>query len=175
MEQEASTSKTTDVEGDLVDRITDSLRTTIAAEVRKALQGSKREFSLLAAEACSTNLDALAARAAKKARVDMPDFKRKGTKNQYFHNRGVLDEVESALVALGSNDVEQAKENINTGKKLLLKRLKAIKIADREEFGWAVVRHSDEIASDTEDEKDISRAKTARLIPRELLETEVDD
>ena len=155
MEQEASTSK------DLVDRITDSLRTTIAVEVPKALQGSKREFSVLAAEACSTNLDALEARAAKKARVDMPDFKRKGTKNQCLHNRGVLDEVEPTFVALGNNDVEQANENLNAGKKLLLKRLKAIKIADREEFGWAVVRHyeSDEIASNTEDEKEIGRAR----------------
>ena len=54
------------------------------------------------------------------SRVDMPDFKRKGTKNQYLHNRGVLDEVESALVALGNNDVEQANENLNAGKKLLL-------------------------------------------------------
>ena len=106
---------------------------------------------------------ALAARAAKKARVDMPDFKRKGTKNQYLHNRGVLDEVESAHVTLGNKDVEQGNVNLNAGKKLLLKRLKAIKIADREEFGWAVVRHyeSDEIASNTEDEKDIVRARRA--------------
>ena len=71
--------------------------------------------------------------------------------------------MESALVALGNNDVEQANENLNAGKKLILKRLKAIKIADREEFGWAVVRHyeSDEIASNTEDEKDIGRARRA--------------
>ena len=54
MEQEASTSKATNAEGDLMDRITDSLRTTIAPEVRKALQGSEREFSVLAAEACLT-------------------------------------------------------------------------------------------------------------------------
>ena len=58
--------------------------------------------------------------------------------------------MESALVALDTQDVARAKESLNAGKKLLLKRLKAVKIADREEFGWAVVRHyeSDEIASE---------------------------
>ena len=162
MEAEASTSSSHADEG-LIDRVTDSLRATIAAEVRKALQSSRREFSDLAAEVCSTNLDALATRAAKKARVDMPEFKRKGTKNQYLHNRGVLDEVESALGALANDDVDRATANLNAGKTLLLKRLKSIKIADREEYGWAVVRHyeSDEIASDTDDEKDISRARRA--------------
>ena len=159
---EASTSSL-QVEEGLIDRITEGLRTTIAAEVRKALQSSRREFSELAAEACSANLDALAERAEKKARLETPEFKRKGTKKQYLHNQGVLDEVESALVALDTQDVARAKDSLNADKKLLLKRLKAVKIADREEFGWAVVRHyeSDEIASDTEDEKEISRARRA--------------
>ena len=71
--------------------------------------------------------------------------------------------MESALVALDTQDVARARESLNAGKKLLLKRLKAVKIAEREEFGWAVVRHyeSDEIASNTEDENDISRARRA--------------
>ena len=93
---EASTSSS-QVEEGLVDRITEGLRITIAAEVRKALQSSRREFSELAAEACSANPDALAERAAKKARFEAPEFKRKGTKKQYLHNQGVLDEVESVL------------------------------------------------------------------------------
>ena len=130
---EASTSSS-QVEEGLVDRITERLRTTIAAEVRKALQSSRREFSELATEACSANLDALAERAAKKARLETPEFKGKGTKKQYLHNQGVLDEVESALVAFDTQDVARAKDSLNAGKKLLLKRLKAVRIADREEF-----------------------------------------
>ena len=57
----------------------------------------------------------------------------------------------------------RAKDSLNAGKKVLLKRLKAVRIADREEFGWAVLRHyeSDEVASDTEDEKEISRGRWA--------------
>ena len=82
---------------------------------------------------------------------------------QWLHTKDVLDEVEAALVAVEKRDAEAAKEKLNEGKRLLLKRLKAIKIADREEYGWAVVRHyeSDYLASDTEDEKDIGRARRA--------------
>ena len=156
MKGEAANVSAAAAEDVMIDRITSGLRDTIAAEVRKALQSSKREFSELAAEACSSNMDALAEKAAKKARMDMPEFQRKGTKNQFLHNKVVLE-------ALDKNDVVHATERLKEGKKVLTKRLKAIKLADREEFGWAVVRHyeSDTLASDTEDEKEIGRARRA--------------
>ena len=71
--------------------------------------------------------------------------------------------MNSALAALEKNDVQLAKEKLEQGKTLVKKRLKAIKIADREEHGWAVVRHyeSDALASDTDDEKDLGRARRA--------------
>ena len=93
----------------------------------------------------------------------MPEFQRKGTKNQYDHNQDVLNEVESALAAIEKKEIDIANERLLEGKKLIKKRMKAIKIADREEYGWAVVRHyeSDALASDTDDEKDIGRARRA--------------
>ena len=101
--------------------------------------------------------------AAKKARIEIPEFQKKGTKNQYNHNNDVLTEVDAAIAALDKDDVDAARERLKEGKKIIQKRLKAIRIADREELGWAVVRHyeSDALASDTDDEKDLSRARRA--------------
>ena len=43
----------------------------------------------------------------------------------------------------------------------MLKRIKAIKIADKSDYGWATVTEylSDELASDTEDEKRLYRSE----------------
>ena len=48
-----------------------------------------------------------------------------------------------------------------TGTELVSKRVKAIKLADKSEFGWATVNEylSDELASDSDDEKRIYRAE----------------
>ena len=55
------------------------------------------------------------------------------------------------MLAISKQECAKATECLQKGKTLLVKRLKAIKIADREEHGWAVVRHyeSDALASDT--------------------------
>ena len=68
-------------------------------------------------------MDAFAEKAAKKAQLDMPEFQRKGTKNQFLHNNGVLEEVESALVALENNKVQHATERLKEGKNMLIIRL----------------------------------------------------
>ena len=68
-------------------------------------------------------MDAFAVKAAKKAQLDMPVFQRKGTQNQFLHNNGVLEEVESALVALENNKVQHATERLKEGKNMLIIRL----------------------------------------------------
>ena len=152
---DAPNSPATAEELELCRKITGQLKGVIEMEVRRAIQGTRR--------GAEEDLDRLAEKAAKKARLEIPEFTKKGTKEQYIHGKDVLDEVDAALGALDRNDVELAKEKLKQGKKLLEKRLKAIKIADREEFGWAVVRHyeSDALASDTDDEKDLGRARRA--------------
>ena len=153
--EEAPNSPATEEELDLVRRITGQLKGVIENEVRKAVQSTRR--------GTDQDLDQLAEKAAKKARLEIPEFKKKGTKEQLMHSKDVLDEMNSALAALEKNDVQLAKEKLEQGKTLVKKRLKAIKIADREEHGWAVVRHyeSDALASDTDDEKDLGRARRA--------------
>ena len=88
------------LESDITSRIMNNLRTSIAAEVKLAVEASERQFTELAAEACSNNLDELADKVAKKERVDLPEFKRKGTEDQYGHNQSVLGEIEGVMLAI---------------------------------------------------------------------------
>ena len=57
--------------------------------------------------------------------------------------------------------MERAKERLSSGKNLIYKKSKHIKLADREDLGWQVVKfyESDDLTSDSEDEKYINRAK----------------
>ena len=73
--------------------------------------------------------------------------------------------------------MERAKERLSSGKNLIYKKLKHIKLADREDLGWQVVKfyESDDLASDSEDENHINRAKreaTAASKKREAKRTE---
>jgi len=67
----------------------------------------------------------------------------------------VFDKIQEG-VDKGLNDKIQ--DSLNEGKKLLRKRMKLIKLADRE--NWVTVKAyvSDDMASDSEDEKRINRA-----------------
>ena len=57
--------------------------------------------------------------------------------------------------------VERAKEALKEGERLLVARQKAIRIADRSEFGWATVDEyeEDELAENSDDEKRLYRAE----------------
>ena len=116
----------------------------------------------MTAEVCSKSMQDLTAKAAKAARITTDSkLKRDGNKRQYKHNQDVLDEVEGAERCLEEGKVDRAKEKLKNGKELLRKYLKKVKIADREELGWQVVKfyESDDLASDSEDEKTLNRAR----------------
>ena len=57
--------------------------------------------------------------------------------------------------AIEKGHIERCQERLKEGKALILKQQKLIRIADREEDGWEVVKCylSDDLASDSEDEK----------------------
>ena len=92
-------------------------------------------------------------------------FKNKGNQKRYEDNADILEKLEAAEEAIEKENIAKAKENISAGKQLLNKQQKYIRIADREEYGWEVVRHyiSDDLASNSEDEKAISRARREAL------------
>ena len=77
------------------------------------------------------------------------------------HQQRVLDKLTEAKDSLACAKYEKAKEAIEEGIGLSEKRIKVIKFADRSEFGWSTVKEylSDELASNSEDEKRIFRSE----------------
>ena len=72
-----------------------------------------------------------------------------------------MDKLDEASDALKQKLYEKVKVAQESGTELVSKRVKAIKLADKSEFGWATVDEylSDELASDSDDEKRIYRAE----------------
>ena len=73
-----------------------------------------------------------------------------------------MDEIISRI-ADNANDPEKVRELTTKAKEMIRKRQKLIKIADKNKDGWLVVEEyeSDDLASDTDDEKRIKKAKSA--------------
>ena len=99
-------------------------------------------------------------------------LKKLGNIAQLKHQDELMDKFEDARKALERNDVEKAKVIIDEGKNLVKKRAKLIKIADRD--GWDTVREymSDDLASNSEDEKAIAKAKKRAAMNKEKREKE---
>ena len=64
----------------------------------------------------------------------------------------------AAIKSINSGDATKAKDILEEGKKSFNKRLKLIRIADMEDLATVQEYLSDDLASDTEDEKHINRA-----------------
>ena len=92
---------------------------------------------------------------------EIPDFKRSYNKDQVQHN----SKVKQALLAVESSpqagDINKAKADLEEFKKIVAKRQKLFRLADREDDGWEVARCylSDNLAEDSDDEKRILRSK----------------
>ena len=96
----------------------------------------------------------------KKAKKER-DFKREANKIRYRVNEDIIEKIEEGIKAIDREDLSAAKTAMEEGKKILTKQQKLICLADREDNGWTVVKHylSDDLASDTDDEKAISKAR----------------
>ena len=101
----------------------------------------------------------------KRQKRHLHEFKIKGNQKRYHSNEEVIEKIEEAIAAVDSQELEEAKAALNSGMKLMLYQQKLIKIADREEHGWDVVRYyvSDDLADDTDDEKNLNRARREAL------------
>ena len=99
--------------------------------------------------------------AVKRAKLNRYEFKSKGNKQQYEHQEDVLEKMEAAKDAVESKQLERAKRSLDEGIALVNKRLKLIEIADKSQYSWATVEEylSDELASDTDDEKRMTRSE----------------
>ena len=76
--------------------------------------------------------------AVKKARRENYTCKRKGNQ-QLDHELEVLAKFDEALSALRSKSYEKVKAALEEGMGVVFKRIKAIKFADKSEFGWQTV------------------------------------
>ena len=72
-----------------------------------------------------------------------------------------MEKIDEAIIAIKNGKIESCQEKLEKGKKIILKQQKWLRIADREEDGWEVMKCylSDDLASDSEDEKQLSRAR----------------
>ena len=89
------------------------------------------------------------------------NLKGKGNKHQFEFCQNLtttLDEVDENIT---NNKLEDAKIALENGKNLIRKRMKLIKLADREDWATVAEYMSDDMASDSEDEKRINRARRA--------------
>ncbi len=80
-------------------------------------------------------------------------LRREGNKQHFNHREKVLSYVELAAQSLDSLDIDLAKTALNDAIKSIKERQKLIRIADRSELSWGVVKEyvADVLASDSGD------------------------
>ena len=109
-----------------------------------------------------------AAKAASRVHLEKPyQYKKKTHEEQAIFNDKLTEAIKEASTTLkeaaDSPAVTRAKAALQEGAALLTERQKLIKIADRSANGWSVVAEytADELAEDSDDEKQIEKAEKA--------------
>ena len=162
-----------DNEGREDDHITDPTAEVMTA-VREELKSNKEQIVTEVKEQAYPAIEAAVKRAMEGIKANKSNnkrkrkqtiFKNKGNERRRKANEDILETIEEAIEAIGDKDLEAAKKSLEAGRKILLKQQKLVKMADREDNGWEVVRHyiSDDLADDSDDEKDIRRARREAL------------
>ncbi|PFX25174.1 hypothetical protein AWC38_SpisGene10212 [Stylophora pistillata] len=133
----------------LVGRLTDSLTGVIEARLGSLAQRFFEENG------------ATVGKAVKKARRENYTCKRKGNQQPLDHELEVLDKFDAATSVLKNKSYDKVKAALEEGTGIISKRIKAIEITYKSEFGWQNVNEymSDELASDSDNEKRMCRAE----------------
>ena len=94
---------------------------------------------------------------------------------QYAHQENLLSSFYSVKEALDRKQYTLASEELEEGIKKAKKRMKIIKVADRSKYGWETAKAymSDDLASDSEDEKKIRRAENEAAKKRKERDEEL--
>ena len=98
---------------------------------------------------------------AKKVRKTENSFKFKGNQLQFELNSDLIEDINSAIKFIESKREAKAVSTLKGALETLKKRNKHIRIADKSDGGWKTVDEylSDEVASDSQDEKRIRAAE----------------
>ena len=88
-------------------------------------------------------------------------LKKKGNLKQFLFNAELLDKVKSITEDLQTQDTDSANKEDKRTTKLIERRQKLIKLADKIEAGWLAVdeHESDELAEDSADDKRMRKAQ----------------
>ena len=88
-------------------------------------------------------------------------WKKEGNRKQFEFNAEVIDSLHKATEAIKVGDTSSCSTRLEQAMKQLIARQKLIRMADVSESGWQTVREyeTNELASDSEDEKRINRAE----------------
>ena len=113
------------------------------------------------------NLNDRAVNLSNKVKKAEPSFRFKGNQVQIELNAKISGNTNVVLSELGRNNVRKTVKLLEDSLAVLKKRNKLIQIADKSEGGWKTVDEylSDEVASDSEDEKRI-RAANNRAVKK---------
>jgi len=130
---------------------------SLTDNLTKVIESRLSDFAKRFSEENSSSVEQVV----KRARREQYTCKRKGNQQQLDHSLQVLDKLDEASDALKQKSYDKVKVALESGTELVSKRVKAIKLADKSEFGWATVNEylSDELASDSDNVKRIYRAE----------------
>ena len=103
----------------------------LTAVIESRLAGFKRDLA--------DERDYSVAAVVKRVKRSEVDFKSKGNKRQLEQQQQVIDCLTEPKDSPASANYEKAKKAIEEGISLTEKRIKVIKLADRNEFGWSTV------------------------------------
>ena len=101
-------------------------------------------------------------------------LKKGSNQKQYDTALETYNEVEDAEHALKKGDKDAAMKSVKRARKMLERRMKMIRFADRNPHGWLAVEQylSDDLASDSEDDKRLKKAESEAAKKVQMREDE---
>ena len=138
--------------------MTDEVSPAVLAVIKRTIEEQDQRFQQIASAAVDNALDRhnhvnIRDDLKRKRELEDVDFKKKGNKKMFQHNIKVLDTVENAIASANDENFENTISHLKQGKTLLEKRIKIIKLADREDWLTVAEYLSDDLADDSADEK----------------------
>ena len=101
-------------------------------------------------------------------------FKHKGNERNYLFNLGLAERIEESVSLVKDKDNDTAAKTLKNCLETVRKPNKLIRLVDKSEADWAIVDkyQTDELASDTDDDRKIRRAEKAALEKKKQWKTQ---
>ena len=166
---------------DVTRQILESVKNSLAASSETIIQEATHRAVSTIQASVTNQLEDLKEKtieqSMKKIKTETPKFSRKGNKDQFEFNVDVLNRLEKIEKLVEKERKAEALKTLEEGKKFIAKRQKLVQIADRESDGWNVVKEyiSDDLASDSDDEKRINKARKKAAEKRKTTEKSKND